>query len=111
MGEWAGMALEMRKALEQGAPNRIRELINANFDLRRRIYAIHPDNIAMVEAARSTGASAKFTGSGGAIVGTYEGEDMFAALEKVPPCGRSDFGGRCISNRRWFPAACCPSAA
>jgi len=41
----------------------------------------------MVEAARSAGASAKFTGSGGAIVGTYADEDMFqrlaGALEKV----------------------------
>ena len=36
----------------------------------------------MVEAARSAGASAKFTGSGGAIVGTYEDEAMFAALQE-----------------------------
>ena len=34
----------------------------------------------MVEIARSTGASAKFTGSGGAIVGTYEDEKMFDRL-------------------------------
>ena len=35
----------------------------------------------MVEAARDIGASAKFTGSGGAIVGTYEDEAMFQKLE------------------------------
>jgi glucuronokinase len=35
----------------------------------------------MVETARSCGASAKFTGSGGAIVGTYEGEAMFEELK------------------------------
>jgi glucuronokinase len=39
----------------------------------------------MVETARDCGASAKFTGSGGAIVGTYEDDAMFdrlrAALE------------------------------
>jgi glucuronokinase len=31
----------------------------------------------MVEAARACGATAKFAGSGGAIVGTYEGDAMF----------------------------------
>jgi len=36
----------------------------------------------MVEAARSTGASAKFTGSGGAIVGTYADNKMFNELKK-----------------------------
>jgi len=35
----------------------------------------------MVEAARSAGASAKFTGSGGAIVGTCPDEGVFAALK------------------------------
>ena len=34
----------------------------------------------MVDTARSVGASAKFTGSGGAIVGTYEDEAMYAKL-------------------------------
>ena len=37
----------------------------------------------MVRAARSTGASAKFTGSGGAIIGTYEDEAMFLRLKEV----------------------------
>jgi glucuronokinase len=36
----------------------------------------------MVELARSCGASAKFTGSGGAIIGIYHGEAMFDALSK-----------------------------
>jgi glucuronokinase len=37
----------------------------------------------MVEAARGVGASAKFTGSGGAIVGTYEDEKMYRNLQKA----------------------------
>jgi glucuronokinase len=36
----------------------------------------------MVETARSCGASAKFTGSGGAIVGTYSDERMFRELRR-----------------------------
>ena len=58
-------------------------LLDANFDLRRSIYAIHPDNIQMVETARSVGASAKFTGSGGAIVGTYKDDAMFSELHSA----------------------------
>ena len=34
----------------------------------------------MVEEARRVGASAKFAGSGGAIIGTYAGESMYDAL-------------------------------
>ena len=34
----------------------------------------------MVETARRCGASAKFAGSGGAILGTYSGEAMFATV-------------------------------
>jgi glucuronokinase len=58
-------------------------LLNANFNRRRSIYRISPDNVAMVECARAQGASAKFTGSGGAIVGTYDGPKMFQQLKKA----------------------------
>jgi len=34
--------------------------------------AVAPENLRMIEAARATGASAKFAGSGGAIVGLYK---------------------------------------
>ena len=37
----------------------------------------------MVMTARSVGASAKFAGSGGAIVGTYEDDAQYAALERA----------------------------
>jgi glucuronokinase len=37
----------------------------------------------MVMTARSAGASAKFAGSGGAIVGTYEDDAQFARLSKA----------------------------
>jgi glucuronokinase len=36
----------------------------------------------MVETARACGASAKFAGSGGAIVGIYRDEAMYRALEQ-----------------------------
>jgi len=83
MRSWAGLADQVRDALVDGRKEEIGGLLNANFDLRRNIYGIHPDNIQMVESARSVGASAKFTGSGGAIVGTYEDDGMFSKLEKA----------------------------
>jgi len=83
MQAWADLAERVRSELLSGRSREIGPLLDRNFDLRRSIYRIHPDNIAMVEAARSVGASAKFTGSGGAIVGTFADDAMYAQLERV----------------------------
>ena len=56
-------------------------LINANFDLRDRIFHVADENRRMVMTARKSGASAKFAGSGGAIVGTYGDEAQFERLK------------------------------
>jgi glucuronokinase len=56
------------------------KVMNENFDLRRTIMPIAPENLRMVEAARSTGASAKFAGSGGAICGLYSDGRQYQAL-------------------------------
>jgi len=77
---WADLTDQVRDRLVNGEPDRIGELINANFDKRRAIYKISERNLAMIETARSVGASAKFSGSGGAIVGAYEDEAMFRRL-------------------------------
>ncbi|MFZ4594418.1 MAG: mevalonate kinase family protein [Verrucomicrobiaceae bacterium] len=81
MYQWANLAQRVRDMLIAGEGMKIGPLLNENFDLRRRLYKLSAGNIDMVETARSVGASAKFTGSGGAIVGTYEGESMFADLK------------------------------
>lgn len=83
MYQWANLAQRVRDLIVAGKGDTIGPLLNENFDLRRRLYKISPGNIDMVETARSLGASAKFTGSGGAIVGTYEGEDMFKKLQEA----------------------------
>ena len=80
MYHWAGLAQRVRDMIVAGRGREIGPLLNENFDLRRRLYNLSQGNIDMVEAARSCGASAKFTGSGGAIVGTYEDEAMFEKL-------------------------------
>lgn len=81
MEKWAGFTEAFRDALYKKDYTTMHNLINANFDLRRSLIPITKGNIEMVEAARSAGASAKFTGSGGAIIGTYEDETMFERLK------------------------------
>jgi glucuronokinase len=80
MTEWAELTHQARELLVAGKGSEIGPLINRNFDLRKSIYQISAGNLKMVETARSIGASAKFTGSGGAIVGIYESEEMFKTL-------------------------------
>ena len=79
---WAEIAAQGRQALIDGDYENLSRLVNANFDLRSRIYRISAGNLEMVEAARSTGATAKFAGSGGAIVGTYRDQAQFQQLRE-----------------------------
>jgi glucuronokinase len=90
MKQWATLAQQTRDMLIAKKGREIAPLLNANFDLRRRIMGdkISPDHVRMVDAARKVGCSAKFTGSGGAIVGTYEDERMYERLvEALRPLG------------------------
>ena len=88
MSYWAGLTLCARDALLAGNRKELGVILNANFDRRRAIYSIHPDNLAMIDAARATGASAKFTGSGGAIVGLFEDEAAYGRLvDLLTPMG------------------------
>ena len=57
-------------------------LINANFDLRARLFRISEGNLEMIHTSRQLGATSNFAGSGGAIVGTYQDEVMYEALAR-----------------------------
>jgi glucuronokinase len=81
MKTWAGYAEQGRKALLNRDYEMLDQLINANFDLRAKIYRINQGNLEMVHTARRAGATSKFAGSGGAIVGTYKNEAMFHELQ------------------------------
>lgn len=79
---WAALTDDVREYLRAGRGREIGPLLNENFDLRRKLSPLSPGNLQMVETARSVGASAKFPGSGGAIVGTYADDAMFETLKK-----------------------------
>jgi glucuronokinase len=82
MTTWANYAEEGRDCLVRGNYDRLDQLINANFDLRSRIYQIDKGNLEMVHTARRAGATSNFAGSGGAIVGTYPDEETFRRLQE-----------------------------
>jgi len=69
-----------RKALMRQDHRQVGRFMDDNFDIRRSIYNLPPWQIQMVETARQCGASANFAGSGGAIIGAYEGEAMYETL-------------------------------
>src|SRR5204863_7842494 len=71
MRRYRDLTDQARAALMGGDWETLGRVMNENFDLRRTIMNIAPENLRMVEVARATGASAKFAGSGGAIVGLY----------------------------------------
>ena len=81
MRRFAEITTEFMKDLQNGQ-QQVGSLMDENFDLRASICAISSPNLKMIKAARSVGASAKFTGSGGAIIGTYQNEEMFEKLHK-----------------------------
>ena len=83
MQTWARYAEEGKGALIARDYEKLDKLIDANFDLRARIYRIDEGNYEMIRTARSVGASANFAGSGGAITGAYKDEAMFDALVRA----------------------------
>jgi glucuronokinase len=80
MGRFARLTVEAREAILARDAARLGELIDANFDLRRSICRIAAKHEEMVERARRAGASAKFAGSGGAIVGVCPDQPTFDRL-------------------------------
>ena len=79
----AALAEEGKEALLGRDRERLRALMDENFDLRSRIMPISEENLSLIRAARACGASAKFAGSGGSLIGLYEDERMFADLSRT----------------------------
>jgi glucuronokinase len=71
-----------RSALLAGDWDELGRVMNENFDLRRMIMSVAPENLRMVEVAREAGASAKFAGSGGAICGLCD-DAKFGELKRA----------------------------
>ncbi|RPH98037.1 MAG: GHMP kinase [Calditrichaeota bacterium] len=81
MKYFAERAVLARECLLARQPEKLGKIMNENFDKRKEITPISRMNLEMVNLARSVGASATFSGSGGAIVGMIEDEKMFERLK------------------------------
>jgi glucuronokinase len=76
----ADVAEQGKQAIQNGNLKLLNELIDHNFDLRCQIMNISDSNMELVRTARNSGATAKFSGSGGAIIGTYPNDDVLSRL-------------------------------
>jgi glucuronokinase len=98
MRRLAGHARAAADALLKGDRDAFAGAVDASFDERAALMELDPRHVAMVDAARGTGASANYAGSGGAIVGTLPPgglEPVASALralgcEVIPPSLRPD---------------------
>jgi glucuronokinase len=68
MEELAELARAARAALIAGDHERLARAADESFDVRRRLLALDPRHVELVECARALGAGANYTGSGGAVV-------------------------------------------
>ncbi len=80
MATCARLAEQVRERLLAGRGSEIGPLLDENFDTRRSMCEIDPKDLQMIEIGRKHGAHPKFSGSGGAIVGLFPGDDAFAAM-------------------------------
>ena len=81
MGEWARMTDRALVAMKSADYVALSRIMNENFDLRAKLYRLSEGNLRMIAVARECGASAKFSGSGGAIVGVCPDDDTFIRLQ------------------------------
>ncbi len=80
LAELAEVAEQGKEAILKKDYASLKKLVDRNFDLRCKIMNISNSNMELVLTARNCGASAKFSGSGGAIIGMYEDDEMLRRL-------------------------------
>jgi glucuronokinase len=83
MAQFAALTETAASAIVSGDYQALHNAIDANFDLRNSICTLNPAHTEMVTAARTSGASAKYAGSGGAIVGTFADPDQYVLLQQA----------------------------
>ena len=96
--ELADLADAARVALLSGSPGDLAPIMDANFELRARLVDVGDGNRQLVETGRRLGAGVKQAGSGGAVVGAYDGDPArSAALRRA----YARIGARFASVTAW----------
>jgi glucuronokinase len=86
--ELASLADAARRVLLSGSAADLAPIMDANFELRARLVDVGDGNRQLVETGRRLGAGVKQAGSGGAVVGAYDGdpdrrEDLRRAYARI----------------------------
>jgi glucuronokinase len=88
LADAARAARDARAALLAGERARFCRCVDATFDARRRMMALDPRHVEMIELARAGGAAANYTGSGGAILAVCGDADHRASVaERLASAG------------------------
>ena len=83
IAQFAGFAEQAKDLIVAGRGGEIGPLLRENFQLRCSIINVSEGNRQLVAIAEKHGASAKLAGSGGAVIGCYDGDPArFAAMQK-----------------------------
>jgi glucuronokinase len=83
MRKKAELVDEAREELSKGNSAALGSILSRDFDLRRSVYSISPENLLLVEIARGLDTHAKQTGSGGAAIGIYHDEVHYHKLSEA----------------------------
>lgn len=70
-------------AIGRGDAAALGRAMDATFDARARVYSLDPAHVEMIEVARSAGAAANYTGSGGAVTVLATDDRAAAALRGI----------------------------
>ena len=81
MKELADLTEKMLFAMKNSDHALVSECMDRNFDIRHSISNLNSHHLQMIETARACGVSAKYAGSGGAIVGVCSDDDVFDELK------------------------------
>jgi galactokinase/mevalonate kinase-like predicted kinase len=77
----ADAARKARRALIDGDLRQFARCVDASFDARAELMTLDPRHVEMITTARAAGASANYTGSGGAIVAVCRDRGHRASVE------------------------------
>ena len=73
MKNFAQLAQESYDLIISGKGTEIGPLLDQNFDLRKSLCSLNPSHVKLIEMGRKHSCPVKYAGSGGAIVGVYDG--------------------------------------
>ncbi|MDP8256330.1 MAG: hypothetical protein P9M14_11325 [Candidatus Alcyoniella australis] len=74
VAQLAELAVRARELLEHGRGDELGSLMDENFDLRAALCNIGPGDMQLINIGRELGAHPKFAGSGGAVIGAFDGD-------------------------------------